>query len=135
MSKISEKKKVFARVYLATADAEKSALEAGYKSSYGARLLKDKEVLEYMSGLDSTAKIATADEVMSFLTSVMRGEEWEIKVTVKKDSGEKMLLGEPPTLSQRQKAAELLAKRYRLFSENVNEDGGDKTFSVNIKVV
>ena len=74
-------------------------------------------------------------EVLEFLTSVMRGEEWEIKVTSKKDTGEKQLLGEPPTLSQRQKAAELLAKRYQLFTETSIYDKTSETFSVNIKVV
>ena len=64
----------------------------------------------------------------------MRGEEWEIKVTAKKETGEKLLYGEPPTLSQRQKAAELLAKRYQLFNEN-KDDNTDQTFSVNIKVI
>ena len=90
---------------------------------------------EYILTYTASTKVATAEEVLEFLTAVMRGEEWEIKVTAKKDTGEKLLLGEPPTLSQRQKAAELLAKRYQLFSENNNDDKNDKTFSVNIKVI
>lgn len=133
---LNKKKRVFAEKYLACKDASKSALEAGYKNkNYGAKLLKDAEVQEYMLTYTAGTKIATAEEVLEFLTSVMRGEEWEIKVTAKKDSGEKLLLGEPPTLSQRQKAAELLAKRYKLFSEVNTDDKNDKTFSVNIKVI
>lgn len=132
---LNSKKKVFAEKYLACGDASQSALEAGYKNkNYGARLLKDTEVQEYMLSYTADTKVATAEEVLEFLTSVMRGEEWEIKVTAKKDTGEKLLLGEPPTLSQRQKAAELLAKRYQLFSETT-EDKTNKTLSVNIRVI
>ncbi len=133
---INEKKKIFADSYLATGNAEQSAKKAGYKSNgYGAKLLNDGDIKEYLQSYADGKNIATAAEVLEFLTSVMRGEEWEIKVTIKKENGEKQLLGEPPSLSQRQKAAELLAKRYRLFSETIQEDGDDKIFSVNIKVV
>lgn len=133
---LSKRKKIFAEKYLTCGDAGKSAIEAGYKNkNYGNKLLKDSDVQEYILTYTASTKVATAEEVLEFLTAVMRGEEWEIKVTAKKDTGEKLLLGEPPTLSQRQKAAELLAKRYQLFSENNNDDKNDKTFSVNIKVI
>lgn len=132
---LSERKKSFVEKYLASGDEAKSAIDAGYKNkNYGKRLLKDKDVQEYIVTYSANSRIATAEEVLEFLTSIMRGEEWEIKVTAKKDSGEKLLLGEPPTLSQRQKAAELLAKRYQLFNET-KEDNTNQTFSVNIKVI
>ena len=132
----NKKKKLFVERYLATGDASRSATEAGYKNkNYGSVLLKNDEIQEYILSYTASTKVATAEEVLEFLTSVMRGEEWEIKVTAKKDTGEKMLLGEPPTLSQRQKAAELLAKRYQLFSESNSDDSKSETFSVNIKVI
>jgi len=132
---LSKKKKLFAEKYLACGDEYKSAIDAGYKNkNYGKILLNDEDVREYIVTYSANAKIATADEVLEFLTSIMRGEEWEIKVTAKKETGEKLLYGEPPTLSQRQKAAELLAKRYQLFNEN-KDDNTDQTFSVNIKVI
>lgn len=133
---MNKRKKSFAENYLATGNAEQSAQNAGYKSKgYGKKLLNNGEIEKYLKNYADGKNVATADEVLEFLTSVMRGEEWEIKVNVKKDSGEKTLLGEPPSLSQRQKAAELLAKRYRLFSETAEEENGEKTFSVNIRVV
>lgn len=133
---LNKKKRKFAERYLATGNATQSALEAGYKSrGYGQKLLRDEEIKEYMMTYTSNSKIASAEEVLAFLTSVMRGEEWEIKVSIKKETGEQTFLEEPPTLSQRQKAAELLAKRYRLFSEEPNDDKSGDTFSVNIKVV
>ncbi len=133
---LSEKKKLFAEKYIASGDASTSALEAGYKNRhYGSKLLKDKDVQQYIISYTSEAAVATAEEVLEFLTAVMRGEEWEIKVTARKDTGEKLILGEPPTISQRQKAAELLAKRYQLFSENTANEQNNDTFCVNIKVI
>lgn len=133
---LTKKKKKFVELYISNGNAGKSALEAGYKNkNYGNKLLKDNDIQEYLVSYTASNKVATAEEVLEFLTSVMRGEEWEIKVTAKKDSGEKQLFGEPPTLSQRQKAAELLAKRYQLFTENNTDDKKAETFSVNIKVI
>ncbi len=127
MNKISRRKKIFADNYLACADAEKSAAAAGYKSrGYGSRLLRDKAVLEYLASYPSNDKIATPDEVLEFLTAVMRGEA---------PMGENDEKQEYPSLSQRQKAAEMLAKRYRLFTEPHEDDAEDKEFSVNISVV
>ncbi len=132
---LNKRKKLFVEKYLACGDELKSAIEAGYKNkNYGKKLLQDNDVQGYIVTYTANSKIATADEVLEFLTSIMRGEEWEIKVTAKKETGEKLLYGEPPTLSQRQKAAELLAKRYQLFNEN-KDDSTDQTFSVNIKVI
>ncbi|MBR0278059.1 MAG: terminase small subunit [Clostridia bacterium] len=133
---MNKKKKIFARQYLSTGDARQSAVDAGYKNAnYASKLINDPEVKSYMLSHTKNMKIASADEVLEFLTSVMRGEEWEISVSVKKETGEKLLTGEPPTLSQRQKAAELLAKKYRLFSEEISGDKSENTFSINIKVI
>lgn len=133
---LNNKNKTFVQHYLATGNAPESALAAGYKSgTYGYELLKKKAIQDYIASCTVSKKIANADEVLSFLTSVMRGEQWEIKVTVSKETGEKLLLGEPPSLSQRQKAAELLAKRYQLFNEKPAESQNDSEFVVNIKVV
>ena len=132
---MKDKRIEFAREYLTTGDPKQSALKVGYKNAdYGYRLLKNKKVIEYINEITSGASIASAEEVLTFLTSVMRGEEWEIKVSMQKETGKKLLQGEPPGLSQRQKAAEMLAKRYRLFSEEPPENN-DKPFCVNIKII
>lgn len=75
----------------------------------GNRLLKNAKVKQYIEKrqkeLDSK-KIAGADEVLEFLTKVMRGEE--------KDA-----FGLDTGIADRNKAAELLGKRYCLFKEQV----------------
>ena len=54
-------------------------------------------------------RIAKGEEVLQYLTKVMRGEE--------KDQ-----FGLDASLQDRTKAAELLGKRYRLFVEKVEQD-------------
>lgn len=58
--------------------------------------------------------IATPEEVLRTFTQIMRGE-------ITEPSGRKSASGEeipqPPKVSERSKAAELLGKRYGLFSE------------------
>lgn len=58
--------------------------------------------------------IATPEEVLRTFTQIMRGELTEPSGR-KSASGEETLL--PPKVSERCKAAELLGKRYGLFSE------------------
>lgn len=59
-------------------------------------------------------QIADATEVLEYLTRVMRCEEME-------DTPEGIELA--PKISERTKAAELLGKRYALFTENIEHSG------------
>lgn len=64
--------------------------------------------------------IASATEVLEYLTAVMRGEECEEKIFINN-------LGESETFRfksqyNRLRAAELLAKRYRLLDRDNNAD-------------
>ncbi|MBE5804923.1 MAG: hypothetical protein E7316_10490 [Clostridiales bacterium] len=64
--------------------------------------------------------IATPEEVLRTFTQIMRGEMTESSGR-KSTSGEEITL--PPKVSERSRAAELLGKRYGLFSE---KDPGGK---------
>lgn len=79
---LNEMQQAFADYYLETSNATESAKKAGYseKTAYsqGQRLLKNVEIKAYIDEqLDKikSERIATIDEVMSFYTKVMRGEE------------------------------------------------------------
>lgn len=79
---LNEMQQAFADYYLKTSNATESAKRAGYseKTAYsqGQRLLKNVELRAYIDEqLDKikSERIATIDEVMSFYTKVMRGEE------------------------------------------------------------
>lgn len=58
---------------------------------------------------------------MEYLTAVMRGEKTEPLLVLDGDGTQKVINAVPPVKS-RTKAAELLGKRYRLFTDKVELD-------------
>lgn len=133
--KLTEKQKAFCDYYIESLNATES-----YKKAYrcnkqstaevnGSKLLSNAKVKNYiderMKQLESN-RIAKAEEVLAFLTSSLRGEIEEEVVSTESD-GEG---GIRPTIVKKQisakdriKCAELLGKRYALFTEKVNLDG------------
>ena len=95
---MTERQRRFAEAYWALKDARQAAEQAGYPPGFGERLL---QVASVRSFLDQRAEderrtaVASADEVLQYLTRVLRA-----------DSGQSSM-----------KAAELLGKRLGLFSE------------------
>lgn len=100
--------------------------------SAGNRLLTFVDIKEYIqTRLDemASAKVATAEEVIQYLTSVMRGESDSEVVVVTGDgdgysSAERVKKN--PDEKERLKAAELLGRRYGLFTDKVNVAGTTK---------
>ena len=110
---LTEKERIFADEYIKTTNATQSAIKAGYAeksaSSKGSQLLRKVKVRKYIDDVmekRSKNTIATADEVLEYLTKVMNGEE--------KDA-----FGLDASIADRTKAAELLGKRHMLFTEKV----------------
>lgn len=58
--------------------------------------------------------IATPEEVLRTFTQIMRGEMTEVSARKGPDGGE---ITQTPKVSERSRAAELLGKRYGLFSD------------------
>ena len=115
-SKLTEKERIFADEYIKTTNATQSAIKAGYSektaSSKGSQLLRKVKVRQYIDEvMDKRSKntIATADEVLQYLSRVMNGEE--------KDA-----FGLDVSVADRTKAAELLGKRHMLFTDKVKLD-------------
>lgn len=113
--KLSPKQKAFADYYIETGNATEAARRAGYKKpnvqgSQNLEKLSIKSYIEERIKATDEARIAKGDEVLEYLTKVMRGEE--------KDQ-----FGLDATISDRTKAAELLGKRYRLFTDKVELEG------------
>ena len=69
-----------------------------------------------------TEKIADAQEVLEYLTSVMRGEQKE-QVALLTGEGVQDLVQKDVSAKDRLKAAELIGKRYALFTEKVELQG------------
>jgi phage terminase small subunit len=115
-STLTEKERIFADEYIKTTNATQSAIKAGYAensaSVTGSKMLRKPKVRQYIDAVmneRSKNTIATADEVLEYLTKVMNGEE--------KDA-----FGLDASIADRTKAAELLGKRHMLFTEKVKLD-------------
>lgn len=84
MLPLTTKQKRFCQEYLIDLNATQAAIRAGYseKSAYsvGQRMLKNVEVKKYIVEQverPKNEKISSAQEVLEYLTSVMRGEQKE----------------------------------------------------------
>ena len=123
MTKLSIKQKRFADEYIISGNAYQSAIEAGYSEKYAKadshKLLEKTGIKSYiaerMAEIDNK-KIADQQEVLEYLTSVMRGEVTE-PLTVLDGDGYQRVIDASPSVATRNKAAELLGKRYRIFTE------------------
>lgn len=100
--------------------------------SAGNRLLTFVDIEEYIqTRLDemASAKVATAEEIIQYLTSVMRGKSTS-EIVVITGYGDGYSTAEKvkknPDEKERLKAAELLGKRYGLFTDKVNVAGTTK---------
>ena len=117
--KLKPKELIFAEEWLKTTNATQSAIKAGYSArtaySAGNRLLKKVDVKQYIDERLAEMQensIADTNEVMQFLSSTMRGDIPD-------------QFGLDPALNDRLKAAELLGKRYKLFTDKQEISGAD----------
>lgn len=127
---MTDKQQKFADEYLIDCNAEQAAIRAGYSEKYARgnahKLVANgciKEYIEEKMNEISSEKIATAEEVMMYLTSVMRGQsQSEIVVVEGVGDGcsEARRLKKAPDEKEKLKAAELLGKRYAIFTDKVN---------------
>lgn len=111
-NKLTEKQKRFIDYYIETANATESAKKAGYsektaKNIGAENLTKLNFFIQKKLEEKENNRIASQDEVLEYLTKVMRGEE--------KDQ-----FGLDASLQDRTKCAELLGKRYGTFKEKVD---------------
>lgn len=98
-------------------------------TSGASRLLRNVKVKTYIDEqLEkiSSEKIATAEEVMQYLTSVLRGES-QSEIVVVEGVGDgcsvARTMQKKPDEKEKLKAAELLGKRYGLFTDKLEVDG------------
>lgn len=114
-----------ARAYMAAYTRVKNNVTA---AALAARLMKKDNIRAYIEEkLEeiSSAKVANVQEVMEYLTSVMRGES-TAEIVVVEGAGDGISsarrINKAPDEKERLKAAELLGKRYGIFSEKLNVD-------------
>lgn len=151
MAKLTEKQKLFVDEYLIDLNATRAYRDVypnckkdSSADAAARKLLGNTRIQEYIKQqLEKigSEKIADAQEVMEYLTKVMRREMKEsVVVTVTKERSEYVDTGDgkprkktvkeevpqiveiPAKLSDANKAAELLGKRYSLFTDKVQSE-------------
>ena len=128
---MTAKQQRFCDEYLIDLNATQAAIRAGYTEKYAntnaSKLLQNTTIQEFIKKrMDEKESelIAQQDEVLKYLTSVMRGKaEAEVVVVegIGKGFSKARTMKKLPDESERLKAAELLGKRYGLYKETVNE--------------
>ena len=133
---MTDRQQRFADEYIVDCNATRA-----YKAAYpnvkkdqtaaaaGTRLLRNVKVKAYIDeklAEISSQKTAEAAEVMEYLTSVLRGQSKASVVVVEgygDGCSEAKIIEKPPDEKERLKAAELLGKRYSLFTDKVDVGG------------
>jgi phage terminase small subunit len=126
MAELTEKQKRFADYYIESGNAEEAAKRAGYNARGNTtKLLQNTTIRVYidktMASKDNE-RIADQNEVLEFLTNVMRGKVIE-NVPILVGNGMQELVENIPAVQVREKAAELLGKRYMLWTDKHQIEG------------
>ena len=139
--KLTAKQQRFCDEYLIDLNATQAAIRAGYSKNaarqIGTENMSKPSIREYIEERmkeKEKALIADQDEVLKYLTSVLRGEGYEEMVVVEGQGdgySRAAVVTRDICPKDRMKAAELLGKRYSLFKDSVKLDvtpvviGGD----------
>lgn len=139
--KFTLKQKKFADEYIISGNATQSAIKAGYsKKTAGVIAVENLEKPNIKAYIDKRLKelddkaIAKQEEVLQYLTAVMRGQSKSAVVVIEglgEGLSEARLINKTPDEKDRIKAAELLGKRYGAFTEKV-DISGDMSLSIEV---
>lgn len=128
MAKMTERQQRFCDEYIISLNATQAAIKAGYAEKYAHtnanKLLQITTVKEYIAARMAEKEedlIASQDEVLRYLTAVMRGQS-RSSVLARQCDGSEDVIEKPPDEKERTKAAELLGKRYGVFVEKIESD-------------
>lgn len=131
MAKITAKQQRFCDEYLIDLNATQAAIRAGYSKKTANRIgtenlskLVIREYIENRMAEKEAALIANQDEVLKYLTSVLRGQSKSTEIVIEglgDGSTKARKMEKEPSEKDKLKAAELLGKRYGLYTEKVEE--------------
>lgn len=131
--KLTQKQKKFADEYIISGNATESARKAGYSDStagaIGHENLTKPKIREYIDKRlkeHEDEQIAKQDEILKFLTSVMRGELREEQLS----SGTGYAVEMSTSIKDRIKASELLGKRHAMWTDRVEQTNRNVTVEV-----
>ena len=145
MAKLTAKQQRFCDEYLIDLNATQAAIRAGYSKKTANRIgtenlskLVIKQYIEARMAEKESKLIADQDEVLKYLTSVLRGESQSTEIVVEgigDGMSEARTIDKAPSEKDRLKAAELLGKRYGLYTEKVDMDADISPIVINNDVV
>lgn len=130
---LTDKQERFCKEYMIDLNATQAAIRAGYSARCahvtGSQLLANPKVSERLTALMAKKDenlIATADEVLKRLTAILRGQVGNHRIVKAKDideDGNSVIAGKiielPPDACDISRAAELLGKRYGLYTDKL----------------
>lgn len=153
MMKLTTKQQRFCDEYLVDLNATQAAIRAGYSKKTAKQIAQQNltklDIQEYIKkrmAEKENALIAKQDEVLQTLTRVLRRQEMDtVVVTCKErssgydENGKKVIVEKeiprvvqiPTRVNDLNKAAELLGKRYGLYTEKIETDV-DMELNINI---
>lgn len=130
--KLTAKQQRFCDEYLIDLNATQAAIRAGYSKKTAKQIgqqnltkLDLKEYIEKRMAEKEAALVADQDEVLKYLTSVLRGESRSTEIVVEgigDGCSEARTITKEPSEKDRLKAAELLGKRYGLYTDKVQQE-------------
>ena len=129
---MKDRQRRFADEYLIDLNAEAAAVRAGYSPRYARgnayKLVAKSGIKEYIEkrmAEKESELIADQNEVLRYLTAVMRGESMSEEIIVEgigDGRSKARQLEKTPSEKDRLKAAELIGKRYGLFTDKIETD-------------
>lgn len=131
MAKLTAKQQRFCDEYLIDLNATQAAIRAGYSKKTAGKIGQEnltkpdiQQRIEARMAEKESELIADQDEVLKYLTAVMRGQS-RSSVVVVESTGDFMSqareMEKAPDEKERLRAAELLGKRYGLYTDRVEE--------------
>ena len=123
LATLNARQKRFCDEYLISLNATDAAKKAGYKGKYvgqnADKLLKNTKIQSYLEkrlAEKESVLIADQDDILKLLTRIVMGEE-QGTALVGVGQGAQEVEQVPPTNTEKIRAAEILGKYYKLFTD------------------
>lgn len=120
---MNERQKRFCDEYLVCLNATQAAIRAGYSEKYAGqnadKLLKNTKIKDYLDNRlneKERSLIASQDDILQALTRILNGDE-KGTALVGVGMGAQEVSQVPPTNSEKIRAAEILGKYHKLFTD------------------
>ena len=139
--KMTARQRRFCQEYLIDLNATQAAIRAGYSKKNAQNIASEnlakpmiRKYIDAQMAKKDSELIASQDEVLRYLTSVLRGESVGTEIVVEGTGdgcSEARTMQKEPSEKDRLKAAELLGKRYSLFTDKVDLNA-DATLTITV---